>query len=232
MADYWAKIYIEILDDPKMATMPDRLWRRTIEIFLMAKKFAKDGHLPETKQLAWMLRMSTDDLELDLKQIALTGIITQETYGWFVVQFAKRQAASSNTERSQQFRQRNQQQQYYDDATQSQRNVAQRQRTEADTEAEAEGGNGDIPLFRQLSTAFVNASHIPELTGGAPRWVEACEKLVKAGVEVGDIETAVKEMRTKNLTIATISSIVNPSIQCMAKRKGHKQVEPIASESY
>jgi len=27
MADYWIKLYHEIIDDPKMATMPDRLWR-------------------------------------------------------------------------------------------------------------------------------------------------------------------------------------------------------------
>lgn len=31
MANYWIKLYHEILDDPLMATMPDRLWRRTIE---------------------------------------------------------------------------------------------------------------------------------------------------------------------------------------------------------
>lgn len=31
MADYWLKLYIEILDDPKMATLPDRVWREKVE---------------------------------------------------------------------------------------------------------------------------------------------------------------------------------------------------------
>ena len=48
MADYWLKLYIEILDDPKMAVLPDRLWRRIIELFLIAKKLHMNGHLPET----------------------------------------------------------------------------------------------------------------------------------------------------------------------------------------
>jgi DnaD/phage-associated family protein len=144
MSDYWAKIYIEIIDDPKMATMPDRLWRRTIELFLLAKKINKDGHLPDTKQLAWVLRMSTDELDLDLKQIALTGIIQVEPSGWFVVHFEKRQAASTPQERMAQMRKREQHQQYYQDVTQQLPNVTQRTEnrlTEAEnrlTETEAE----------------------------------------------------------------------------------------------
>lgn len=126
MADYWAKVYIEIIDDPKMATMPDRLWRRTVELFLLGKKFNQGGHLPDTKQLAWVLRMTTDELDLDMKQISLTGIIRPEPTGWFIVNFEKRQAASSSTERSHQFRKRTQSNQYYNnDETQLQRNVAQ-----------------------------------------------------------------------------------------------------------
>ena len=31
---YWIKLYHEVLDDPKMALLPDRLWRRTIELFI------------------------------------------------------------------------------------------------------------------------------------------------------------------------------------------------------
>ena len=59
MPDYWIKLYHEILDDPKMATLPDRLWRKVIEIFLIAGKLSPDksGQLPETNQIAWLLRM-------------------------------------------------------------------------------------------------------------------------------------------------------------------------------
>jgi hypothetical protein len=139
MADYWMKLYIEILDDPKMATMPDRAWRRTIELFLVAKKLNKDGHLPETRQIAWLLRMSAEELEHDLIQIASTGIIIQEVGGWFIPKFMERQSAISGAERISQFRERQQKQEYYGDVTNEKRKVTQN--TEADnriqnTEAE------------------------------------------------------------------------------------------------
>ena len=35
---YWIKLYHEVLDDPKMARLPDRLYRRCIEVFLLAGK--------------------------------------------------------------------------------------------------------------------------------------------------------------------------------------------------
>lgn len=115
MADYWIKMYHEILDDPKLATMPDRLWRRTMEIFLLAGKLSRDksGYLPETNQLAWMLRMSSDDLLMDLKQLESAGILKRVEDGWLVVNFEKRQAATTSTERSRYFRQNEKKKIYY-----------------------------------------------------------------------------------------------------------------------
>lgn len=133
MADYWMKLYIEILDDPKMATMPDRAWRRTIELFLVAKKLNKDGHLPEPRQIAWLLRMNAEELEHDLIQIASTGIIVQEVGGWFIPKFMERQAAVEPSERMSQMRKRNQKQQYYNDVTQPLRKVTQIKETETET---------------------------------------------------------------------------------------------------
>lgn len=117
MADYWIKLYIEIIDDPKMAVLPDRLWRRTVELFLLAGKFGKDGLLPDTRQLAWMLRMSTDELEMDIKQIAMTGIIESVGSGWLVRQFKKRQEPSTAAERKRAQRDRERHEQYAGDVT-------------------------------------------------------------------------------------------------------------------
>jgi DnaD/phage-associated family protein len=158
MADYWAKIYIEIIDDPKMATLPDRLWRRILELFLLAKKFNDGGKLPDTKQIAWMLRMSTDELDLDMKQISSTKIIIQTETGWFIPNFEKRQAAATNTERVQQFRKRQQNEQYYGNVTEMKRNVTQINRvqnTESETETE--------PSAADIYKAYQN--NIGELSG-------------------------------------------------------------------
>lgn len=149
MADYWIKVYHEILDDPKMATMPDRLWRRAIEIFLIAGKLSKDksGILPETNQIAWLLRMNTDELSLDLKQLESSGIIKRIDNGWTVVNFEKRQAAVTGAERVQQFRKRQQNEQYYGNVTEMKRNVTQINRvqnTESETETETEPSAADI----------------------------------------------------------------------------------------
>lgn len=134
MTDYWIKLYIEILDDPKMATLPDRLWRRVIELFLCAGRLHKNGELPDTKQLAWLMRIPTDELDLDLKQIATTGIVEQTQGGWIIPKFAKRQAPVTDAERQRQHRDRMHQQQYYGDVTNSSRSV--RQITDTDTDQE------------------------------------------------------------------------------------------------
>lgn len=51
-AKYWIKLYHEILHDPKMGRLPDNLWRRCIELFLLAGELGAEvdeddkGHLP------------------------------------------------------------------------------------------------------------------------------------------------------------------------------------------
>lgn len=130
---YWIKLYHEILDDPKMALLPDRLWRRTIELFVLAGRHDKDGLIPDTRSIAWELRLSTDDLEMDLKQIEATGIIQRVSNGWLIVNFEKRQSAVSGAKRVQQHRERQKKQQYYGDETQEKQDVTQN-RTDTDTD--------------------------------------------------------------------------------------------------
>lgn len=116
MMDYWIKLYLEILDDPKMATLPDRLWRRVIELFVLAGRFGinGDGNLPDTRQIAWMLRMPTDDLAHDLDQLIGTNIIEPIPNGWRVVNFAKRQAPMTAAEKQKRYRERLHREQYQD----------------------------------------------------------------------------------------------------------------------
>jgi len=137
MADYWIKLYIEIIDDPKMATLPDRLWRRTIELYLLAGRINKDGELPPTNQIAWALRSTTDEIEFDLSQLSMAKLVEKNKDGWFIPNFAKRQAAASDAERKRQQRDRSQRNQYYgnDSVTDLSRIVTQN-RTETETETE------------------------------------------------------------------------------------------------
>lgn len=157
-AYYWIKLYHEVLEDPKMALLPDRLWRRVIELFLLAGKHGKDGTLPDTRQIAWELRQNTDDIELDLRQIESTGIIQRTSSGWMVVKFSARQAPSTATERSQEYRKR----QENANATQTQRNVAQINRlTEERNATETETERNVASPFSSLSIPQI----ISEATG-------------------------------------------------------------------
>jgi DnaD/phage-associated family protein len=107
-SDYWIKLYHEILDDPKMGTLPDRLWRRLIELFLLAGRLCPDksGILPDTAQIAWCLRVPADQLEEELQTLTNLGFVERHCEGWLVVNFQKRQAPLSASERGKRYRQK------------------------------------------------------------------------------------------------------------------------------
>ena len=103
----WIKLYIEILDDPKMGLLPNHLWRRTIEFFLMAGECGKGGALGSVPEIAWRLRVSEADLLQSLRSLEEIGIVhcTQENT-WVVSKFAERQAAEPSKERTEAYRKR------------------------------------------------------------------------------------------------------------------------------
>lgn len=126
MYKYWIKLYHEILDDPKMGRLPDKLWRRIIEIFLLAGDNGDDGILPAVSDMAWRLRISEAKLRGDLQTLADIDIIEQVEGDWIVKHFQQRQGPSTSTERSQRRRAAQRKKQYdsNENATDMQRNVA------------------------------------------------------------------------------------------------------------
>lgn len=205
MANYWIKLYVEILNDSKMAVLPDRLWRRAVEMFLAAGHYNDNGNLPDTSQLAWLLRMDTDELELDMKQIAATGIIQRTDKGWLVTKFEDRQAPVPGKDRVKQFRERQKKQQYYGDVTDLKRDVTQI--TESDTDTESD--------VRALQTAFINSSGIGSYN---TEDVEVYQQLQKAGCTSQDITDAVYILHEKKFTIKSINSIVKTAINIAKQR--------------
>lgn len=101
------KLYIEILDDPKVGMMEEYLFARMIKLFLVAKEINQDGLLPPVSALAWRLRMNAGSLSETLSALGSIGVVRETNPGiWLVVNFKKRQEAESSTERSQHFRKR------------------------------------------------------------------------------------------------------------------------------
>jgi hypothetical protein len=225
MADYWIKLYIDIIHDSKMGILPDRLWRRVIELFLLAGHYRRSGELPGTQELAWELRVSTDDLEMDLRQVEMTGIITRTATGWMVNKFAQRQAAVPTAERMRNYREKQHHEQYNGEpVTTELRSVTQitdNRLTDVDTETESEEESGDDKFsLLPLSKAFVEASGLPEMAGGAQSYYTALQEMKTAGVEPIDLTTAISELREKKYTIVRPRSCVVAAINCMGKRLG------------
>ena len=109
---YWIKLYHEILDDPKMGRLPDNLWRRTTEFFLVAGETNEMGYLPSIEDLAWRLRIATEILESELIELSEIGIVEKRDGRWFVSKFSQRQAPANNAERQARYRSRQHKEQY------------------------------------------------------------------------------------------------------------------------
>jgi hypothetical protein len=112
---YWIKLYHEILDDPKMGRLPDRTWRRVIELFLLAGDYDEEGRLPAITDIAWRLRIDEVELLDDMELLKQVGIVHQDNGYWIVTKFAERQAPVDAAERARRFRDRERKRRYYSD---------------------------------------------------------------------------------------------------------------------
>lgn len=114
MSNYtWIKLYLEILDDPKVARLNDHLWRRFFELCVIAGATpTRDGVLPPVFDMAWKLRTDEDALTTDLEQLSRAGLVEYIQQipplegQWIVKNFAKRQSAISDLSRKQAERKR------------------------------------------------------------------------------------------------------------------------------
>jgi DNA-binding transcriptional regulator YhcF (GntR family) len=176
-SNYWAKLWVEMLDDRKVASLPDSQYRRFIECILLAKDYNRDGLLPSIEDMAWKLRLTTETLQNDMSRLALAGLVelveTTDGDRWFVTKFADRQRASTPTERTNLRREALSAKRYEDDTeTELKRFVSQskskskKQKVEAEKEAEAEaekiGARADAAAayLKQFGIAY-NAKTAP-----------------------------------------------------------------------
>ena len=114
---YWLKLYHEMLHDPKMQRLSDRLYRRTIELLLLAGEYGNAheplGILPPAEDMAWTLRSDPKELLHELGQLQEVGILTLCNGAWMVTHFADRQASQSTAERVRRFRKTEEKAIYY-----------------------------------------------------------------------------------------------------------------------
>jgi len=223
---YWIKLYHEILDDPKMGRLSDSLFRRTIELFLIAGDYDREGELPPPVDIAWRLRVPEGELEPRLQALRAVGILSLEPDGqWIVAHFKQRQSAEPTALRSRHYREFTQKNKFpHGTATKRDADIDVDIDAEEEKEEDADEGGGGS-LDNELARTFVEHTRIPLNTGGADKWVEALARMKKAGVEKADIINALGECAGKGIVIANLGSIVNPAIISMARRKAKAEAE-------
>ena len=112
---FWIKLYLEILDDPKMGRLPDHLWKFAVELFLLAGREGNDGSLPPLAEMAWTLRVPEEKVLEDIRSLVEVGVVHacathpgtgEEKEGvWCVTHFQERQKCESY-ERVKRYRER------------------------------------------------------------------------------------------------------------------------------
>ena len=102
----WIKTYLDILEDPRLARLSDKLWRRASELSVLAGKTGNDGALPSVEDMAWRLRLTEDELLENLRSLEQSEIVFEQQPGkWFVTGFKERQVCESY-ERVKRYRER------------------------------------------------------------------------------------------------------------------------------
>jgi len=213
MADYWIKLYHEIIDDPKMATMPDRLWRRAIEMFLLAGKLdsTKEGVLPDTRQLAWCLRVDSDSLQSDLEQLHGYGIIEPIANGWIVRNFATRQAPASGSERVKRHREQKQKDEYYGNESVTNRYTEQINRTEQ------KQNRAESPAVRELIIAYQDSTGI--LAAPDEDAFTAYRDMVVLNILPADVANGVKWLRDNGKRYEKPEFVINSAKKAKRDRE-------------
>ncbi len=103
-AKYWIKQPVDYIYDRQIAMLPDYLWRRLMELRMLAGKVNNGGMLPPVVDVAWELRVGEERLTENLVELAQIGVVTQMPDGWKLVGFAEEQDADSAAERQSRFR--------------------------------------------------------------------------------------------------------------------------------
>lgn len=67
----YCKLDLSILDNPGYGLLPDNLWRKLIELFILACEFDRNGELPRIETIGWYLHntRNIESLRSDIDQL-------------------------------------------------------------------------------------------------------------------------------------------------------------------
>ena len=72
---HWIKLYVEMLDDPKVGLLPDAVKWRWVSSLLLAGELNEDGYLPDINDAAWRLHTNVETLQGEMRTLAGRGLV-------------------------------------------------------------------------------------------------------------------------------------------------------------
>ena len=234
--NYWMKLWFDILRDPKMGMLPDRLWRRVIELFLLAGQNGEDGLLPDVPTIAWQLNKPVTAIVADLNKIAEVGIVQEIQEGkWVVTNFKKRNEPVDSRKRIKDFRQRERYEKSNESVTEVKREC--NEALQLRYQEEQKNRLTDLTTTTTVPPSdFQLFAEVYELvTGSEPKVlnaeIEAVSTIIKAGGTPDDFRKALQGMQDKDYTIANMSSALTWTLKDIDKRKQPARPNRVARKS-
>ena len=210
MASYWIKLYHEILDDHKMGMLPDHLYRRVIEIFLLAGEKNEKGLLPTIEAMSWRLRTTPEELEKDLTELAEKNIVNKQNGNWMVTKFAERQAPMDKAEYMRRKREQDKRDEYYgSEVTKGNETVtSNKQNGKTDTDKirkdteEIENARSDFSPFQE-----VWEQETGQFVSGFTEFERMCKRFEAEGVTPDLYRTAIQEQKQSEYPVKRPTSV-------------------------
>ena len=108
----WVKLWLELLDDPKICTLSDELYRFVMELYMYAGEKVeegKEGYLPQdVAHWAWRLRRTEEDINEMIPKLINVGVLRTDGELYYVHGWERRQSPQSDRQRKQAQRWRDQ----------------------------------------------------------------------------------------------------------------------------
>jgi len=200
---YWIKLYHEMLDDPKMCRLPDRLYRRVIECFLLAGNEDSGGLLPELSDIAWRFRCDEEQLETELIELSRVGILSQKEGRWIVTKFAERQDKLSKAEYMRRLRDSQKKREHYESTYQPRYQSRYQSVTNGNTEENRIEKNRRELEEKQKGRA---SSETPGATGLVNALAAICSETLAPGFNEKKYHDAADVLRDRGVVVSDVES--------------------------
>ena len=234
---YWIKLHIKTLDSYTMSRLPDYLWRRAIELFLLAGENGNDGQLQPVAEIAWRLRIDETKATENLEALSQVGVVEKtRDGGWKVTNFEKYQTGSAeSSSRVKRFRDKKKMESQKDEVENVENSVTcnvtcnvtgnaleENREEENRIDVTSNETSNETP-FSKLSVFVANLMGVPEFSPNPLSWNKAINRFVSSGVKEEDIRSGFEDLMQKgDYTLVGAQSIVTAAINAKLRREFRK----------